>query len=112
MGLLGPDFNLYEDTDMDAPPDYFFHKGGINQLTKYLGSKLGKYNIRVNAICPGGYETEKMLEEFKTRYKRKTFLNRMANEDDIKGIVVFLASDASSYITGALIPLDGGYIAK
>lgn len=112
MGILGPDFALYEGLSMDAPPDYFFHKGGLNQLTKYLGSKLGKYNIRVNSICPGGYETSTMQEEFKNRYKRKTFLNRLANEDDIKGIVVFLASDASSYITGAIIPLDGGYIAK
>lgn len=112
MGILGPDFALYEGLDMDAPPDYFFHKGGLNQLTKYLGSRLGKYNIRVNSICPGGYETSEMNEEFKSRYKKKTFLNRLANEDDIKGIVVFLASDASSYITGAIIPLDGGYIAK
>lgn len=112
MGILGPDFSLYEGLDMDAPPDYFFHKGGLNQLTKYLGSKLGKYNIRVNSICPGGYETPDMAEKFKERYKKKTFLGRLANEDDIKGIIVFLASDASSYITGALIPLDGGYIAK
>ncbi len=112
MGILGPDFSLYEGLNMDAPPDYFFHKGGLNQLTKYLGSKLGKFNIRVNCICPGGFETPQMNEEFKIRYKKKTFLNRMANKNDIKGIVVFLASDASLYITGAIIPLDGGYIAK
>jgi NAD(P)-dependent dehydrogenase (short-subunit alcohol dehydrogenase family) len=112
MGILGPDFNLYEGTDMDAPPDYFFHKGGMNQLTKYMGSILGKYNIRVNAICPGGYETPKLPQMFKERYIKKTFLGRLANEDDIKGIIVFLASDASLYITGTIIPLDGGYIAK
>ena len=112
MGTIGPDFTLYEGLDMDAPPDYFFHKGGLNQLTKYLGSKLGKYNIRVNSICPGGYGTPETNKEFKARYEKKTFLNRLANEDDIKGIVVFLASDASLYITGAIIPLDGGYTAK
>ena len=113
MGILGPDYNLYEGTDMgDVPPEYFFHKGGMNQLTKYMGSTLGKYNIRVNSICPGGYETQQQPKRFKENYIKKTFLNRLANEDDIKGIVVFLASDASSYITGAIIPLDGGYIAK
>jgi NAD(P)-dependent dehydrogenase (short-subunit alcohol dehydrogenase family) len=112
MGILGPDYALYEGLDMDAPPDYFFHKGGLNQLTKYLGSKLGRFNIRVNSICPGGYETPDINKEFKARYIKKTFLNRLANDDDIKGIVVFLASDASLYITGAIIPLDGGYIAK
>ncbi len=113
-GLLGPDYTLYEGTEMsgDTPPEYFFNKGGMNQLTKYLGSVLGKYNIRVNSICPGGYEKSALNEEFRTRYSRKTFLNRLANDDDIKGLVVFLASDASSYITGAIIPLDGGYIAK
>ena len=113
MGILGPDYNLYEGTDMgDVPPEYFFHKGGMNQLTKYMGSTLGKYNIRVNSICPGGYETPQQPKRFKENYIKKTFLNRLANEDDIKGIVVFLSSDASLYITGAIIPLDGGYIAK
>ncbi len=112
MGMLGPDFTLYEGINMDAPPDYFFHKGGLNQLTKYFGSKLGKYDIRVNSICPGGYETQVMPDLFKERYKKKTFLNRLANDEDIKGIVVFLASDASLYITGVNIPLDGGYVAK
>lgn len=113
MGILGPDYNLYEGTDMgDVPPEYFFHKGGMNQLTKYMGSTLGKHNIRVNSICPGGYETPQMPKRFKENYIKKTFLNRLANEDDIKGIVVFLSSDASLYITGAIIPLDGGYIAK
>jgi len=112
MGILGPDFNLYESTNMDAPPDYFFHKGGLNQLTKYFASKLGKYEIRVNSICPGGYETNEMPDVFKERYRKKTFLNRLANDEDIKGITVFLASAASMYITGAIIPLDGGYMAK
>ncbi len=113
-GMVGPDYSLYEDTDLisNVPPDYYFNKGGMNQLTKYLGATLGKYNIRVNAICPGGYERQTHPEVFKTRYKKRTFLNRFADKDDIKGIIVFLASDASLYITGALIPLDGGYIAK
>ena len=69
MGILGPDYNLYEGTDMgDLSPEYFFHKGGLNQLTKYMGSTLGKYNIRVNSICPGGYETVQQPKRFKENY--------------------------------------------
>ena len=111
QGVVGPDFTLYEGTDMDAPPDYFFHKAGLINLTKYFASKLGHYNIRVNCISPGGLYS-KQNEQFVERYSKRTFLGRMAKGEDLKGIVVFLASDASSYITGANILVDGGYTAK
>ena len=110
-GMVGPDFTLYEGTNMDAPPDYFFHKAGLINLTRYLASKLGPYGIRVNCVSPGGlfnYQDGRFVE----RYNRRTFLGRMAEGEDIKGVVVFLASDASKYITGANIPVDGGYTAK
>lgn len=54
QGTVGPDFTLYEGTGMDALPDYFFHKAGLINLTRYLASKLGPYNIRVNCVSPGG----------------------------------------------------------
>lgn len=111
QGIVGPDFTLYEGTDMDAPPDYFFHKAGIINLTKYFASKLGPYNIRVNAVSPGGLYSGQN-EKFVERYNKKTFLGRMAKGEDIKGVIVFLASDASFYITGANIIVDGGYTAK
>lgn len=111
QGIVGPDFTLYEGTDMDAPPDYFFHKAGIINLTKYFASKLGPYNIRVNAVSPGGLYSGQN-EKFVERYNKRTFLGRMAKGEDIKGVIVFLASDASSYITGANIIVDGGYTAK
>ncbi|MCD6169487.1 MAG: SDR family oxidoreductase [Candidatus Latescibacteria bacterium] len=111
-GLVGPDFTLYEGTDMpDVAPDYWFHKAGMINLTRYFASRFGKYNIRVNTISPGGlfnYQPELFLE----RYAKRVFLGRMANQDDIKGVVVFLASDASAYITGANIVMDGGYTCK
>jgi len=111
QGIVGPDFTLYEGTNMDAPPDYFFHKAGMINLTRYFASRFGKYNIRVNTISPGGLFTNQP-ESFVKRYEKRTFLGRMANRDDIKGVVVFLASDASNYITGANIVLDGGYTQK
>jgi len=107
QGLFGPDFSLYEGTEMDSPPDYHFHKGGMIALTKYMARKLGPKNIRVNCISPGGLYTDQD-EQFVTRYNKKVPLGRMAGQDDIKGVVVFLAADASSYVTGENILMDGG----
>lgn len=107
QGMFGPDFTLYEGTDMDSPPDYHFHKGGMIALTKYLARKLGPQKVRVNCISPGGLLAGQE-EEFRERYTRKVPLGRMASHDDIKGVVVFLASASSSYITGENILMDGG----
>lgn len=111
-GVLGIDPYLYEGTDMGlSGPDYFFHRAGIINLTRYYASLLGPYNIRVNCISPGGlFNNQHPM--FVEKYNKKTFLGRMANREDIKGVVVFLASDASSYITGANIMMDGGLSAK
>jgi NAD(P)-dependent dehydrogenase (short-subunit alcohol dehydrogenase family) len=107
QGMFGPDFSLYEGTEMDSPPDYHFHKGGMIALTKYLARKLGTQNIRVNCVSPGGLYTGQN-EKFVEKYNKKVPLGRMANNDDIKGVIVFLASQASSYITGENILMDGG----
>jgi NAD(P)-dependent dehydrogenase (short-subunit alcohol dehydrogenase family) len=111
QGVVGPDFTLYEGLDWGTPPDYFFHKGGLLQLTKYAASKLGPRGVRVNAISPGGFFNHQD-DRFVPRYNARTFLGRMANETDLKGIIVFLASDASAYITGENIMVDGGYSQK
>ena len=110
-GMVGPDFTLYEDTEMSAPADYFFHKGGMIQLTRYAAAVLGPSGVRVNCISPGGF-FDNQPEAFLKRYCARTFLGRMANEQDLKGVVVLLASDASAYLTGANIPVDGGLTAK
>ncbi len=111
-GMIGIDLTLYEGLGFSsAVPDYFFHKGGMINYTRYMASVLGKYNIRVNCVAPGGFFANQP-EEFVKRYNDRTLLGRMANEEDLKGIIVFLASDASLYVTGTNIPVDGGYTAK
>ena len=114
MGLLGPDYSLYEGTEMNkdgAIPDYFFHKGGMTNYTRYLASHYGKFGVRCNVLELGGYFNNQP-QEFVERYNKSTCLGRMANDTDIMGALIFLASDASAYITGAIIPVDGGYTAK
>jgi NAD(P)-dependent dehydrogenase (short-subunit alcohol dehydrogenase family) len=113
QGMIGPDPTIYEGTDMSGwAPDYFFHKGGMINFTRFIASYYGAKGIRCNCISPGGFWTEATPERFVQQYSRRTFLGRMAGETDLKGIVVFLASDASLYITGTNIPVDGGYTAK
>lgn len=111
QGMVGPDLTLYKDVNAGPPPDYFFHKGGMLQMTRFAASHLGPRGVRVNTISPGGFydgQDDRLVQ----RYNDRTFLGRMADESDLKGIIVFLASDASRYITGTNIPVDGGYTAK
>jgi len=109
QGVVGPDFQNYTGTDLTTPPDYHFHKHGMIGLTKYLAALAGPRGVRVNAISPGGYNPGSAKEPFLSQYCRRVFLGRMARHDDLKGPIVFLASDASSYITGQNIIVDGGY---
>ena len=78
-------------------------------MDKTCSKLLCRYGIRVNAICPGGLETPDMNPSFVKNYSLHTPAE-LANNEDIKGIVVFLASDTSKYITGAILPVDGGYV--
>ena len=110
-GMVGPDFTLYGGTAMRAPVDYFFAKGGMLQLTRHSAATLGPSGVRVNCISPGGF-FDNQPEAFLQRYCPRTFVGRMANQSDLKGVIVLLASDASAYITGANIPVDGGLTAK
>jgi len=112
QGVIGPDLTLYEGlAGVWVVPDYFFHKGGVVNYTRYLASTLGKHGIRANVISPGGYFNNQPAA-FLKRYEARTFLGRMANDTDLKGAVVFLASDASAYVTGANLMVDAGYTAK
>lgn len=112
QGMVGPSLELYEGTDMgDPPPDYFFHKGGMLNLTRYYAALLGRHNVRVNCVSPGGFFNNQP-EPFLGRYCSRTFLGRMADDSDLGGPVVFLLSDAARYITGANLPVDGGYTAE
>jgi NAD(P)-dependent dehydrogenase (short-subunit alcohol dehydrogenase family) len=109
QGVVAPDFSNYAGTNMTTPPDYQFHKHGLVGLTKYLAAWAGPSGVRVNTISPGGYNPEVAKEPFLSQYNRRVFLGRMAEYDDIKGVALFLASEASRYITGQNILLDGGY---
>lgn len=107
-GLRGPDMTIYEGTAIQTEPDYPYTKGGMIMFSKYLASYLSKKMVRVNCIAPGGFFNNQG-EPFLSQYLRKVPLGRMAYHDDIKGVTVFLASRASAYITGAVIPVDGGF---
>lgn len=113
-GMIAPDEYLYANTEITPGffPDYFFVKGGMISLSRYLASYYGKDGIRCNTVSPGGYKTDAHTGQFETNYNQRTLLNRMAGDDDLKGVVAFLASDAAAYITGANIPVDGGYTVK
>ena len=114
QGMVGVNPWLYEGTTMTSAPDYFFHKGGMINLTRYLASHYGPNGVRVNVVSPGGiFNPEKpQSDAFLARYAKMTMLGRMAEAREIGGSVVFLLSDASTYITGANLPIDGGYTAK
>jgi len=108
MGMFGPDLSNYEGTNMGIPPpDYFFHRAGIINLTRYLARVYAGKNIRVNCVSPGGLFNNQP-ERFLENYNKKVPLGRMANNDDIKGLMVLLASDAGAYINGENILMDGG----
>ena len=108
-GFSAPKFDIYEGTDMTLPVEYAAIKGGLLNLTKYLASYLGRYNIRVNAISPGGVFDDQP-ESFVEKYSEKVVLGkRMANQNDIVGVLLFLLSNASKYITGQNIIVDGGW---
>lgn len=113
QGMIGPDAAIYEGCGFHGfYPDYFFHKGGMINFTRFVASYYGPRRIRCNCVSPGGFETEATPERFVKQYSERTFLGRMANSSDLQGIIVFLASDTSLYITGTNIPVDGGYTAK
>lgn len=113
-GVDGPHFPVYGNTGMTSGIHYTFEKWGIIGFTKWISNYYGKYNIRANCISPGGYSEEegkagKEDGEFTKNYKNLTPLGRFAHEDDIKGPVVFLASEASGYVTGQNLLVDGGW---
>lgn len=109
-GVVGSDFTVYEGTQMSSPMGYAAIKGGIVNLGRYLASYFGEYNVRVNTICPGGI-FDNQNQTFVKNYSKKTPLKRMGNPKEIASAVLFLASDASSYITGTTIMVDGGWTA-
>lgn len=109
-GTVAPDFSIYEGTQMTMPAAYAAIKAGIIAMTRYIATYYGRYNVRANCVSPGGiYDGQS--EAFVKRYNAKTPLCRMGRPDEVIGAVVFLASGASSYVTGENIMIDGGWAA-
>lgn len=106
-GEYGPDWRLYEGTEMSNPAAYGASKGGVIQFTRWLATTLAPH-VRVNAISPGGI-IRNQPEKFVQRYEAKTPLGRMATEEDFRGAVAYLASDLSQYVTGQNLTVDGGW---
>ncbi|MGB9698551.1 MAG: SDR family oxidoreductase [Thermodesulfobacteriota bacterium] len=108
MGILGTEAEV---ADAIA---YSASKGALVTFTKDLAVKWAKYNIRVNAVAPGWFPTDMsqwVIEHHGQKLLNHIPLGRFGEGDELKGIVVYLASEASRYVTGAIIPVDGGYLA-
>jgi len=116
-GIIGQDLSVYEGTEMKENMTYSTIKGGITNLTRQMASYYGEYNIRVNTLCPGGItghvagKTNTQNPLFIEQYSQKTPLKRLGKPEEIASAVLFLISDAASYITGATIMVDGGWTA-
>ena len=113
LSVIAPDQSLYmvegiaEDSQPVKPVTYSVVKTGLIGLTKYLATYWAKSNIRVNAISPGGI-LNNQDDQFLKRIERKIPLQRMAKRDEYKGSILYLLSDASSYLTGFNLVVDGG----
>ena len=114
-GLVGPDPRIYEGSKylgetIRSPAAYSASKAAVIGLTKYLATHLAEHQIRVNTLVPGGIESGQN-KVFMETYGDRVPLGRMADRDDMVGAVVFMASDASSYMTGQMVVVDGGWTA-
>lgn len=110
-GHVAPDHRIYDGIQFTNPPSYGAAKAGVIQFTKYLASFLSPYGIRANALSPGPFphESTQNNKEFMQKLSSKNPLNRIGQPHEIKGAVALLCSDASSYITGQNICVDGGW---
>jgi gluconate 5-dehydrogenase len=111
-GVVAPDFSIYDNSPRFLnPPHYGAAKAGLVQLTKYYASYLGKYNINVNAVSPGPFPSDSVQKDvgFIKKLQSKTALKRIGKPSDLGGVFTFLCSDASNYITGQNIVVDGGW---
>jgi len=108
-GLIGQDLNIYDGTKMKENMSYSIIKGGITNLTRQMASYYGRYGIRINTIAPGGIADSTQNRRFVEQYNKKVPLGRLGDASEIASTTLFLASGASSYITGATVVVDGGW---
>ena len=111
-GMISPDFSIYGETGLDNPANYGAGKAAIIQLNKYLACKFSKYSIRSNCISPGPFPTTEIQDKFPEFIKelsKKNPLGRIGTPEEIKGAIAYLSSDASKYVTGSNLVVDGGW---
>tara|TARA_X000001036_G_scaffold438208_1_gene485436 strand:+ start:2820 stop:3647 length:828 start_codon:yes stop_codon:yes gene_type:complete len=113
LGIVAPNQNLYkkkelhEDLQSVKPVTYSVVKHGINGLTRYVSTYWANKNVRCNSICPGGV-LNNQNEKFLKKVSKLIPLGRMAEKDELNGLIIYLLSDSSSYINGSIINIDGG----
>ena len=113
-GSVSPDPSIYGSSGANNPPSYGAAKAALIQFTRYAAVHLAVHKVRVNCISPGPFPASKYLEqdrEFGNRLSRRVPLGRTGDPGELRGPLLFLASDASSYVTGANLPVDGGWTA-
>ena len=111
-GLVGADQRIYGGSGLNSQPSYAATKGAVASLTRYMAAYWRGKNVRVNTLTLGGVlDRSYMGERFVRRYSERTILGRMAGKAEYNGALLFLASDASSYMTGADLVVDGGWTA-
>ena len=111
-GILGPDQSIYEGSiyenrKINTPAVYSASKAAIIGFSKFLATYWGKFGVRVNTLIPGGVESGQN-DEFKQRYSKRVPLDRMGKCEEMENIILYLSSDASSYVTGQNFIIDGG----
>jgi NAD(P)-dependent dehydrogenase (short-subunit alcohol dehydrogenase family) len=116
-GLVSPDQAVYDHRRRDGaeyfkPIGYSVAKAGMLNFTRWLAEYCAPFGVRVNTLVPGGVREADHAPEFVAEYEKRTPLGRMASDDDYNGAIVFLASRASAYMTGATLVVDGGWTAR
>jgi len=110
-GLVSPNKSIYKDSGINSPISYAVTKAAIINFSRYLATHWADYGIRINTLSPGGVDNPGQSEDFKKNYSKLTPLGRLAKENEYQGAILFLSSNASSYMTGSNLIVDGGWTA-
>lgn len=107
-GVRAPNMSVYEDCSFETEPDYAYNKSALVGITRYFASKFATHGVRANSIVLGGVENSQPFS-FKKNYASRCPMKRLASPEEIATSIVFLASPFSSYVTGSVVSVDGGW---